>query len=244
MKSVSIILPCWRRTPLLANTLDSIFSQQNLPEDLQVIVVEDAPIDHSCMRLCGSLGVDYYARRRGGQGYSNVGAIYNIGIKRAHGDIVIMQSAECKYEMTNGLHKLIEAIEDDELKSAVPCVQSIGPRGHFVEWYNHPHLGARAGWTGFFCHALHRSQLLKVQGYDEVFQGYGHDDDLLLFRLKWNGVVPRFVPDVLVTHQWHQRHQCVAGEDAYNHGVRLGLEDAVRRGHPNVANASNEWGAL
>ena len=241
MKTVSIVLPVYRRTALLANTLDSIAKQFDVKPE--VIVVEDRPADDSAERLCWRHDIKYWASTKG-SGYNNVSSIYNIGIKRATGDIIVMQSAECRFNSADGLRKLVAAIEDDELKSAVPIVQSLGPRGEFIEWYNHPRLGARAGWTGFFCHAMNRSQLMKIGGYDEVFRGYGHDDDLLLFRMKWNGIQPQFVEDVLVTHQWHPRHQCVAGEDSYNCGVRQALEDAVRAGHLNVANLGREWGVI
>ena len=241
MKTVSIILPLHRRTQLLSHTLTSI-AYQDYPQ-VDAIVVEDRPVDQSGRQLCERYGATYYVSTKG-EGYNNVSTIYNIGIKRAHGDIIVMQSSECMFSNRDDLSKLVAAIKDDEMKSAVPLVQSLGPRGEFIEWYNHPRLGARAGWTGFFCHAMHRSQLMKIGGYDEGFRGYGHDDDLLLFRMKWNGIQPQFVEDVLVTHQWHTRHRCVEGEDAYNYGFRMGLEDAVRAGHLNVANLGREWGVI
>lgn len=234
MKSVSIVLPTWRRPGLLQKTLESIFRQDNLPP-LQVIVVEDRPTDFSTAGLCRDYSVEYFASYSDGIGYNNVSTIYNHGIRNATGDILIMQSAECKFESLDGLAKMVTAIEADELASVVPLVQSVGPRGEFIEWYNHPTLGARAGWTGFFCHAMHRAQMTKIGGYDEIFLGYGHDDDLLLFRMKWNGIKSRFVEDVLVTHQWHPRHRCVTGEDEYNRKQREAAEAAVRAGGPNVA---------
>jgi glycosyltransferase involved in cell wall biosynthesis len=241
MKTVSIVIPVYRRTTLLENTLASIIEQYGVKPE--VIVVEDRPLDDSAQRLCFRHDIKYFASHKG-TGYNNVSTIYNIGIRKATSDIIVMQSAECKYESTDGLQRLVAAIENDELKSVVPLVMSTGPHGGFIEWYNHPSLGARAGWTGFFCHAMHRSQLMKIGGYDEIFKGYGHDDDLLLFRMKSNGIQPRFEENVLVTHQWHPRHQCVPGEDEYNRDRRLEQEAIVNAGGPNVANLGKEWGML
>lgn len=240
MKTVSIVLPLHRRTPLLANTLESL-SRQNLVS-FQTIVVEDRPVDSSGRELCKRFGVEYYVYGKG-TGYNNVSLIYNCGIRKATGNIIVMESAECKFEGYDGLSKLVAAVENDELASAVPFVKSVGPCGEFIEWYNHPTLGARAGWTGFFCHAMHRNQLMKIGGYDEIFKGYGHDDDLLLFRMKHNGIQSHFV-ETLVTHQWHSRHHCVAGEDEYNWAQRKLKEQEVLIGGPNLANIGRDWGVL
>lgn len=233
--SVSIVLPLWNRTALLKKTLVSIFCQKDLPK-LEIIVVEDCPPDDSGKQLCEFFGekIVYCRRYRDIKRYSNVGAVYNIGIRQATGDILIMQSAECKYETPTGIADLVAAIEGDELASAVPLVQSVDHAGRFIEWYCHPREGGRPGWAGMFAHAIHREQVLKVGGYDEAFQGYGFDDDLLLYRLKKNGVKPRHVESVLVTHQWHPRY--CGTDERENKKIYLAKIEAVESGRePNVA---------
>lgn len=245
MKSVSIVIPLWNRITLLKNTLDSIYRQKNLPEKLQVIVVEDRPLNDTGRNLCRSRGVEYYVRRRLGNEYSNVGPVYNCGIKQATGDVLIMQSAEIKYETITGIAELVASVQDDELSSAVPIVQSLTHEGAFAEWFCHPRGGERPGWTGFFAHAIHRSQILKIQGYDEIFQGYGFDDDLLLFRMKKNGIQTKFVESVLVSHQWHQRHEGITQETEANRQIFVAKKEAVDFGRePNIANLNCEWGVL
>jgi GT2 family glycosyltransferase len=245
MKSVSIIIPLWNRTALLKNTLDSIYRQANLPEKLQVIVVEDRPVNNTGRSLCVSRGVEYYCRRRPGSEYNNVGAVYNCGIKIATGDILIMQSAEVKYETSTGISDLVAAIQDDELSSVVPIVKSLTEEGGFAEWFCHPREGARPGWAGFFVHVMHRSQILKIGGYDEIFQGYGFDDDLLLFRMKKNGIRTQFVESVLASHQWHPRHEGITQETEANRQIFVAKQEAVSSGRePNIANIGRDWGVL
>lgn len=245
MKAISIVIPLWNRTALLRNTLDSIYRQKNLPEKLQVIVVEDRPPNNTGRNLCVSRGVEYYCRRRSGNEYSNVGPVYNCGIKHATGDILIMQSAEVKYETSTGIADLVAAVQDDELTSAVPIVRSLEEDGAFIEWYCHPREGARPGWTGFFVHAVHRSQILKIGGYDEIFKGYGFDDDLLLFRMKKNGIRTQFVESVLASHQWHFRHEGITQETEANRQIFVAKRDAVDSGRePNIANLGCDWGIL
>lgn len=250
MKSVSIVMPCYRRTALLAHTLASIkeqiglFNLETRSVDLQIIVVEDRPVDSSVERLCAAYGVEYYARMRG-LGYNNVGPIYNCGIKRATGDILIMQSAECMYETPYAIRDLVAAIENDEQLSAVPLVKSLGPFGQLIEWYAHPTLSLRPGWPGMFVHAVHRSQIMKIQGYDEIFEGYGHDDDLLLWRMAYNGIRTVFVGSAVAAHQWHPRHVPKRGENECNEALRRAKQAEVVSGiMPNVANNGREWGEL
>ena len=243
MKTVSIVLPLWNRSELLMHTLESIFRQTDLPP-LQVIVVEDRPANPTGASVCRQYPVEYYARHKG-VGYNNVGPIYKCGIKKATGDILIMQSADCKYETLTGIRDLVQAIEGDEFSSSVPVVQALNHRGDFDEWYCHPRLGGRPGWTGFFVHAVHRSQIMRIGGYDEIFKGYGYDDDLLLFRMKHNGIVSRFVENVLVSHQYHPRYAGAAAEDAFNRARWQEKQKAVLAGcEPNVANIGKSWGIL
>ena len=232
---VSIILPLWNRTTLLANTLVSIFNQQDLPP-LEVIVIEDRPQDKRGQNLCEKYPVRYIQKDgHSSHIYNNVGSVYNIGIKQATGDILIMQSAECKYETNNGIAQLVDSIVGDELASAVPLVQALEPDGSFLEWFCHPREGQRPGWTGMFCHAFHRAEILKIGGYDEIFNGYGFDDDLLLYRLKRNGVKPQHIESVLVSHQWHSRHTSLQQETDANRQIYLRKIAAVEAGEPNIA---------
>lgn len=213
-KTISIVLPLWRRTRLLANTLASIARQTRQPNE--VIVVEDRPTAPDARHLCRGYGYKYLSiDGPAPDEYRNVGFVYNRGIEQATGDIVIMQSAECMYESKTGISDLVAAIAANEFASAVPFVQSLTPTRKFCEWFCHPTLGGRPGWTGMFCHAIHRKRLSEVGGYDEIFKGYGFDDDLLLYRLKRNGVKPQYV-NTLVSHQWHERHATIQRETDAN----------------------------
>lgn len=227
-KTITIVLPLWNRTRQLAATLASISKQTRQPNE--IIVVEDRPRDPGGRHLCIGYGIRHIPLAGPAPDvYRNVGFVYNRGIEQASGEIVIMQSAECMYESKTGIADLVGAIESDEFASAVPLVRSLSPTGKFVEWFCHPTLGGRPGWTGMFCHAIHRKRLTDVGGYDEIFRGYGFDDDLLLYRLRRIGVVPRHI-NTLVSHQWHERHATIQRETDANKLIYDERVAAIERG--------------
>jgi glycosyltransferase involved in cell wall biosynthesis len=71
-------------------------------------------------------------------------------------------------------------------------------------WYNHP-LYRPVGYD--FCGALTRTNVIKLNGYDErfaPFNGYGDNDlKLRIDRLRLNFRITT-IPEPVVAHQWHQ----------------------------------------
>lgn len=240
--SVSIVMTPWNRTRLLSNTLDSIFRQRY--PNLQIIVVEDRPTEFSTQALCMKHGIDYSARRTVLDGWNNPAVLLNHGIKKATGEIIILQNAECKYENEDGIANLVAEVERDEMVSTVPLVQSLDEQGRFIQWFSHPTDQERAGWISYFCQAIRRSQILKVGGFDEIFNGYGHEDDLFEFRLRANGIKFKYVENVLVSHQWHPRYQ-YTGVEKQNELTRIEMERKIKAGEvPNIANFGKDSGQI
>jgi GT2 family glycosyltransferase len=240
--SVSIVMTPWNRTKLLSNTLDSIFKQKY--PNLQIIVVEDRPTEFSTEALCHRHGIEYAVRRNDPNEWCNPAALLNHGIRKAKGEIIIIQNAECKYESETGIADLIEDVVNDEMVSTVPLVQSIDDRERFIQWFSHPTDQQRAGWISCFCQATRRSQILRVGGFDEIFHGYGHEDDLFEFRLRTNGVKFKYKENVLVSHQWHERYH-YTGVEQQNEIIRIEMEMKIKAGEvPNIANFGKDWGQI
>jgi GT2 family glycosyltransferase len=242
MTSVSIIMTPFNRTPLLRNTVDSIVRQKY--PNLQVIVVEDRPSEASAQVLCEQNGFLYAARRRSQEGWMNPAPLLNHAIKRATGDIVIFQNAECKYETLTGIADLVAPMIEDPTLSTSAIVQSLDEHGNFYGWYAHPRDQERAGWFSYFCQAVRRDVVTKIQGFDEIFWGYGFEDDLFEYRLKKEGVKMRHVESVLVSHQFHPRYH-YTGIEVGNESLCREVIAAVENGsQPNVANYGKPWGNL
>lgn len=240
--SVSIIMTPWNRTALLANTLRSI-QIQNYPA-LQIIVVEDNPGDASTESLCRENRIEYARRIRGQHNtWTNPAQLLNHGIRKATGDIIIFQNAECKYETRTGIADLIVPVEADPMLTAVPYVQALNPDGTFKEWYMHDQ-GYRAGWISYFCQAIRRDAVMAIQGFDETYRGYGYEDDDFELRLIKHGVKSRYMPHVLVSHQWHPQFVYNGGEHDREQ-IFFRNRNAIHAGtRPIVANLGTEWGKL
>lgn len=241
--SVSIIMTPWNRTQLLSNTLDTIFAQRY--PNLQIIVVEDNPSEFSTEALCMKHGIEYAKRvRRGTENeWTNPAPLLNKGIQMAKGDILIFQNAECKHE-NNVIERLVAEVDADPMVSPVPLVQALHPDGSFKRWLMHPTDIERAGWISYFCQAVRREEVWKIQGFDEIFFRYGQEDDMFEFRLRHNGVKFKYVEEALVSHQWHKEYHYTGGEQA-GEDVRIAKQQAVLSGaEPNIANYGKVWGVI
>lgn len=240
--SVSIIMTPWNRTNLLTRTIRSI-EQQSYP-NLQIIVIEDDPGDDSTELLCREHRVEYAKRiRRQRNVWTNPAPLLNHGIRKATGDIIIFQNAECMYETHTGIADLIAPIESDPMLTTVPYVQALNPDGTFKEWYMHSE-GPRAGWISNFCQAVRRDIAVELRGFSEDYTQYGYEDDQWELRLIKRGIRPKYVPHVLVSHQWHPQFVYDGGERDREQ-MFFRDRDAINAGIKSiVANEGRDWGVL
>jgi glycosyltransferase involved in cell wall biosynthesis len=244
--SVSIILTAYNRANQLAKTLKSILMQDYHP--IETIVVEDGD-DGRTQYIAKQSGVRYIQKKRPDLPvFQNPAKVHNLGIRAAQNDIVILQGGEVTYLNPTDVSKLIAPILEDSSLITTPCVQNLRQDGYMEEWYVHPTEGRRAGWIVNFCLAMTRERLLHVQGFEEGFEGYGYEDDHLLFCLRENGGKTIFVPEVVVAHQWHDRSKYVfsqgfTGIDSPQYAYGNGLREQVAAGlRPAIANYGKEWG--
>lgn len=247
LPGVSIIMTPRDRRPQLEVTLESI-TAENYP-DLEIIIIEDRPSEASLEAYCKRNGFQYDARRSKIEGWMNPAPLQNRGLLMSTKEIVIFQNAECRHESKTCIADLVmpivqARIDQEPITSTSAYVQSLSKTGEFEQWFVHPKEGARAGWISPFCQALPRAIAMKIQGLEEEFcrGGYGFEDDLFEFLLRYNGVRLHCV-NTLVSHLWHSRFegdQRNGNEDIYKR-IRREVEVGIR---PPIANWNNTWGNL
>lgn len=127
--------------------------------------------------------------------WMNPAPLLNQAIRKAKGDILIQQNAECKH-MNHVLDALSEVPKGECWFAS--CM-SLNQDGSEDKWYCHPEFSPR---PLFFCGVIHKEDMLE---YDEDFTGYGYEDNDMATRLQANGIKFKFLPPevALVHHQWH-----------------------------------------
>lgn len=246
MNSISIVMTSFKRAHLLENTLDSIAAQHRKPN--QIIIVEDGH-DQATEDVCAKfyrlgLPVEFYERRnRPNLGYSNPAIPKNIAIKKATGDILIVQCAEVMYTSPNDIVNLVRPLEECRGVSTFATVSARDAEGGFQEWYAGPKRSQ--GWFLDFCQAVRRDAVLDIGGFDEDYKGYGFDDDDFAYRLQASGVQYRWALDVECYHQWHPiAEKDVAlsewGRTLYN---KMVFEIESKKRSP-VCNIGRDWGNI
>jgi hypothetical protein len=216
----------FERPVQLRNTLDS-FAYHGYGSDVEVIVVDDGSLDYPASAVVTprtyAIKVIYLDRKD--KWYCNPCIPFNIGLKAAKGEIVIIQNAECfhynpivehaslhasvdKYltyaclsQVKTDYDKTLPLLSFKEIKDSVKFADAAAIGDGVLGWYNHSRFNPRAL---HFCAALHSSSLKKLNGFDERYAlGSCFDDDEFLFRVRDSGLKVEIVDDFVVVHQWH-----------------------------------------
>jgi GT2 family glycosyltransferase len=237
---VSIVLSCFNRAKQLEKTLESIRLQSTPAE---VIIVEDG-CDGKTQYIAKNFGAKYFRRNRAELPvFQNPARVHNIGIRRATGRVVVLQGGEVMFETKpNGLRDLISPVLKDSNVATTPIVQSLDRHGKFQEMYCAPSGCPRASWIVNFCLAVDRNKLLEVGGFEESYWGYGFEDDQLVYSLRKIGVVPRYVPEVLTSHQWHDRSLYDTNQEYTKAQFTEFVRQVEVEGRLPVANDGLMWG--
>lgn len=206
MSSLSIVISSYKRHIQLGRTLYSISYQTRRPD--QIVVVEDGHDDQTegvcaVARMRHGLNIDYYERRnRPKLGYSNPAIPKNIGIRKATGEILIIQCAEVMYNDREDIAKLVAPVERDPMVSSIATVKALDRNDCFLQWYAGP--GRAEKWFLDFCQAIRRQHVVDLGGFDESFRGYGFDDDQFALRMQTAGIKYQWALDVVCSHLWHE----------------------------------------
>ncbi len=197
---VSIVMAAHDRAAQLARTLQSIYAQRF--SDFEVIVVEDGDDGGATLEVCARFDRLRYIRRhdRPDVPYSNQAVPMNIGMRAATGRVLILQNAECEHVSPEVIAGLAAPHFGAHRLAVFASVFYAREDGAPELWGSHP---ARATSPYFFCGSILRERALLIGGMNEAFKGGGAEDDEFAARLEYVGTEFRFLPDVIVRHQWH-----------------------------------------
>jgi glycosyltransferase involved in cell wall biosynthesis len=251
---VSIIIVSFCRSNLLKWGLWSII-RQNIPFDLEVIVVNDGLKDET-EALCNSfkrqLNIKYLftgqrnLKLRGKTRWRVPGFAINIGVKQSTGDILILCCAEM-FHLNDTIRYLTNAVTENPKHLGIPSLAKDDRDHTFLDEINarngsyeasrlHRYPDLRRFLP--FLIAMKRNEFISIGGYDEDFQGIGFEDNDLMDRLILNGC--QYVDtEAMTIHLYHPRNNSV-NSPGWNTNKELWTS---RRGII-VRNEGREWGKL
>ena len=204
---ISIVTSYYNRRQLFEKTLKTI--QKSSIKDIEFIVVDDgSDPPHRLTDLQSRYPFLKIIRIEDkDKWYLNPCIPFNVGLRAAKGDIIVLQNPECLHVhdvlsyindnlndsnyltiSTYGLDAETNKLVDPHLKNKTlnRFIDTLPQRSIFgnvsLGWYNHPKY--RPGHY-HFCSAITRDNLAKLNGFDERFaNGIGYDDDEFLARIK------------------------------------------------------------
>ncbi len=226
---ISVVTAYYNRKKLFETTLISISRQiisHNL--DVEVIAVDDgSDEDERLEDLTGKYPfLEIIRLEKKNKWYFNSCIPFNIGFKKAKGDIIILQNPECTHygdvlkftqeninsknyisfacfslgiESTNNITEFLN--NSEKLKQLIEN-NSVGYIGDGLDcWYNHPVINPK----GYhFCAAVTKENLEDLGGFDERFaRGIAFDDNEFLYRVGLKGLNIQIIEKPIVLHQNH-----------------------------------------
>ena len=223
---ISIVTGYYNRKKLFEETLRTIKNSE--VKDIEVIAVDDGSDPRERLE---NLKSDYpflkiIRLEKEDKWYINPCIPFNIGLREAKGDKIVLQNPECLH-----VHDVLKCVEeelddskymsfacyavDSNQNKNVPKFSRDGSLPEYVStlpqqtyrgydtpgWYNH----SRFRPTHFhFCAAISRNNMAKLNGFDErLAGGIGYDDDEIVARIRMLGINMVIKDDVQVVHQYH-----------------------------------------
>jgi glycosyltransferase involved in cell wall biosynthesis len=211
---ISIVMSVYNRQGLLDRTLESI--RQSKVKNYELIIVDDCsdkPV------VCK--GAKIIRIEKEDKWYNCPAVPFNIGLREATGDIVIIQNPEC-YHVGDVLSYVLENIRPGKYISfacyslnksdtdilhggAMPEMVNVLADGRNRSgWYNHSEHRP----MGYhFCAAIMRDDMDKVGGFDERYAyGFSYDDDDFVRTIRYMGIDMEIVNEPFVMHQYHGKY--------------------------------------
>lgn len=229
---ISIVTSYYNRKPQFINTLKTISKSAQI-HNVELIVVDDcsAP-EHRLEDIPQTFPfVKVIRNEPENKWYVNPCIPFNMAIKQATGDIVVLQNPECLHvgdilshivNNVNNTNYITYAVYSIDYQTTMDFFQL--PYGHkyifsiikdritpfnnvhYVNegrncWYNHSVVRPMAY---HFIAAITKENMDKLNGFDERYaHGIGFDDDEILYRIRKMGLDVRICDEPFGIHQWH-----------------------------------------
>jgi GT2 family glycosyltransferase len=235
---ISVVMAFFNRKPQLLYTLNGFEKNYKDKYNFEVIIVDDASnkknkLNDIKKKYSFPIKLIEISQKEKGDRI-NPSIVFNKGIKKATGKIIMIQNPEC-YHIGDIFNHTINNLKEDECYS-YSCFNTNNPdtSKELLEskkpfeliydseyqkknfdykfnqikecWYNHPTIKPMGT---YFCKIIYKTQLDKIGGFDERFAvGSGYDDLELLLRIKHllKIDVKIIEPDeMFVVHLYHER---------------------------------------
>jgi len=249
-KSISIVMTYWNRPRQLELTLKSL-KRSSLIQDAQIIIVDDASDEiKKASRVIARSGLDVNLIEvsKEQKTWKNPCIPYNMGFKKATGDIIVIQNSEC-FHVGDLLPHVLDNVTDenyltysclcidDEIRKQIGKIWDTDYQGVIKILDNvrltHPRLN---DWKGWYNHIKYRPRALhwisaitaknlrELGGFDERFrEAPAYDDNDFLLRIKVKGLCVKIVSEE-VGYVVHQKHPKVRREGGlHSSAINLNL---------------------
>ena len=253
---ISIVIPVHGRTSHLRMALASIGKQTH--ERIEKIVVDDkSPEKEEIARICEEHSAKYY-RNDAKSGEAQAALCRNIGLANSSGDIIVFSDvdmvfpadsihkhsmihqryenivASCQiWNIRGGIQSLnkISSFTDDQLLTiSEPFIQDTQ-----IIWSNLEHIYRSKNWWAFLSgvSSFKRADIMRLNGWDPFFTGWGGEDNELGYRIFLNGL------DILYCEYirgFHIQHE-ITDQDRYKRCLStLKNIEYIWRKFPELAN--------
>jgi GT2 family glycosyltransferase len=233
---ISIATSYYNRKELFRLTLKSITKSEF--KDIEVIAVDDgSSSEHRIEDLVDEFPFLKVIRvEPEDKWYINCCIPFNMAIREAKGDIIVLQNPECLHanDVLTYLNKnvndsnyiSVSAYGLDSIPSEIflrhfnnnsisHFIKSLPQRKYMgnrtLGWYNHSKYRPEA-WH--FCSAITRQNMAKLNGFDERYaNGVACDDSEFITRIRRLGLNVIITEEVLVIHQYHGQTNIIPNEN-------------------------------
>lgn len=276
---VSVVIPTYNRPEMLDRVLHTLLKQND--DNYEVLVSNDDDFDcykktedvvNKFVKLGMNIQHFYTGEFKRGSGWSVETYPYNVGIKHATGEIIILNSGDVM-SVTNTIHEhRTEHARQTNLciVSTVHAItQDTQNKIDTYDWRGNPFSLLFKGscykmFTGqglsytqaysvecatvpyHFQMSIRRNVLHEIRGFDEDYYGrMSCGDDDLADRLRRFGITFLWPPHIIGIHQSHGSPEFIAvGKEASSNPQASGftLFHSMRSHQGIVRNANHEWG--
>jgi glycosyltransferase involved in cell wall biosynthesis len=241
---ISIVMAYYNRKELLRNTLDTIAMSKHSPE---IIIVDDASNEDNRIEDivdCSELDINLIRVEPEEKTWSNTCIPYNMGIRAATGDVIMIQNAENLHigdvishvisNITEGIYiafacysidkellaKIFESnLDEQNIRDIISPTIDIIPNDGENGWYCHSEYNP----SGHpFCAALTRQDMELLDGFDETYaEGLGYEDMEFLRRIREREIEIEIYDSPFVVHQAHTVTDYKSNQILHNRNERL-----------------------